>query len=267
MGIASWYLIPALGEANLVQSIARSDFSFRYSDHFVYPLQLIWSRWGMGLSVAGAGDGISFQLGLALILSFIFSSVTAISARAFKLPLLILCSLFLMLPASAFIWHLFSPLQLVQFPWRLLFLPTFLIPYLYLRFPPKSTLSTPILLGIALVFGWLFATPRYPQSNDQYMAQWYSNRYGTTTSLRAELLPKWVSGEPSEEYLPLHYFPLWEALDARGRGVPLTPSDTGQITFDRTQFNEPLTLSLHQTPLEIFANLLTLITLVVLVFI
>lgn len=267
-GLASWYLIPAIGEASLLHSVTNADYTFRYSDHFVYPLQLLWSKWGTGLSVAGRGDGLSFQLGLAQILALLVAGYYALSTRKHSIILLLtLVSLLLMLPSSQFIWDLFPPLQLTQFPWRLLFLPTFLIPYLYLQVGHKHlAVILPIIL-LSLGFSLIFAHPRYPQSESQYMSQWYANRYGTTTSMRGELLPKWVSGAPSPEYLPHNYFPTWVAHDSQGKVVPLSPSLTGQIAYDHSQAVGDLTLTISQTNLERLANFISMITIVILFFI
>lgn len=258
LGLASWYLLPAILESGLVQSVANANFTFNYSDHFVAPLQLIWSNWGFGFSVKGTGDGMTFQLGIIQLSVFIFSSLLALKAKRYLLSGIILISLFFTTNLSSFIWQLIPPLQLVQFPWRLLFLPTFLIPYLYLKFPPPLKLGI-LMCVISFLFALFWAKPRYPQNEAQYMQQWYSNRYGTTTSARSELLPKWVSGAPDPAGVPLNYFPLWQAKDEAGRTVPLFSSPSGQIEYDREVFTGPIHYYLRQTWFERVANLITII--------
>ncbi|MFH2019539.1 MAG: 6-pyruvoyl-tetrahydropterin synthase-related protein [bacterium] len=261
LGLASWYLVPAIFESNLLKSVVNSDFTFHYSDHFIYPLQLLWSRWGVGFSVGGAGDDLSFQLGVAQVLIFTISSYLALKAKKPIVTILIIVSIFLMLPVSNFIWKIFTPLQLVQFPWRLLFLPTFLIVYQFLQTGPRShTIIIPICI-LTLGFAIYFAHPRYPLNSSQYMTKWYTERYGTTTSSRTELLPKWVSGTPSPEFLSKNYFPTWQLTDSQGQVISIYPSDTGQIAYDKSlTSDDQLTLSIRQTSIEICANVISVIS-------
>jgi uncharacterized membrane protein len=63
LGLASFFVLPMLAEQKYLFSIARGDFTYSYFDHFVYPAQLLYGKWGNGFSYPGLNDGFSFALG------------------------------------------------------------------------------------------------------------------------------------------------------------------------------------------------------------
>src|SRR3989344_4254579 len=67
LGMSSYWLIPALVEKKFVTSIT----PFPLIDHFPFIKQLILPSWGYGSSAWGAGDEISFQIGIVNLLVFI----------------------------------------------------------------------------------------------------------------------------------------------------------------------------------------------------
>ncbi len=133
--LAAIFLAPLLLEQKyiVVEGQWINDY-YSYRNHFLYPGQLIDPAWGYGYSVPGPDDGMSFQLGLAVLLAAAAGAVVAVRRQAPGLPrraealYLIAASIgavFLMTPASAVLWDTLPLLGLIQFPWRLLAVEVF----------------------------------------------------------------------------------------------------------------------------------------------
>lgn len=200
-GLASFFVIPMILERGLVYSGAADQFTYSYKDSFVYPLQLLWGKWGNGYSVPGTGDGMTFQLGIANLMVILASFWLVIKKRAKPVVVawVIILSLIIfgMLPVSQPVWDILTPVQVIQFPWRLLALATLVVTFLsfevVLALPRRFQIPyvSVAVLG-ALFFALRFTTPFYFQNNDQLADQFYVHREQTTTSSRLELLPRWA---------------------------------------------------------------------------
>ncbi|MDZ7586744.1 MAG: hypothetical protein U0946_03225, partial [Patescibacteria group bacterium] len=123
VGMSLFFWLPVVFEKQF--TYLKYFDSSGYLIHFPSFLQLIYSQWGFGYSVAGTSDGFSFQLGpfhwLAVILSlFFFKKKTLIKQTGFFFALIFLVYLFLTLPISGFIWQVVPFLNFIQYPWRLL---------------------------------------------------------------------------------------------------------------------------------------------------
>lgn len=145
LGLATFFLVPAFFEKELVQidSLTRFDLDFRAN--FVTVYQLFLDRfWGYGASVLGSQDTISFQIGwpqwwivcISLVLFIlnkagIFKGEEKISFRNtfFFVGLIgiFVFSIFMTHNKSAFVWEAIGILRFVQFPWRFLGLTIFSI--------------------------------------------------------------------------------------------------------------------------------------------
>lgn len=161
-GLSAYYLLPTIFEQKFIQT----GGPFNFYDHFPFLRQLIIPSWGYRASIWGPDDGLSFQLGLVplfvLFISFVagYSILRSKTKKTLKftyfyLLLSFLGTIFLMNIRSSFIWEALNFAQLVQFPWRLLLLTTFLIPVIFIyisKFIPQN-LSRP------LFFLLLFASP------------------------------------------------------------------------------------------------------------
>lgn len=130
LGIAltAFFWLPALRETAFVH-IARREERSNFHDHFLYIQQLFYSPWGYGLSVRGAGDGMSFAVGAvhlvmlgaaAVILRPIWRASAAAGALLAALLALTLVAVFFMTDASLFVWERVGALHPLQFPWRFL---------------------------------------------------------------------------------------------------------------------------------------------------
>ncbi len=140
IGLASFFLLPAFLEKDLVQtdSLVRGDLNFRV--HFVAVPQLFLDHsWGYGASVFGPNDSLSFQIGwphwIMVFISivcfgFIFILKRKVPDRIASLATLLFglvyfAAVFMTHNLSAPLWERIHLLQYTQFPWRFLSLIIF----------------------------------------------------------------------------------------------------------------------------------------------
>jgi len=130
--LAGFFLVPLVAEQGAIDTSVFSTGYFTFDRHFVAPVQLLWSRWGYGLSAEGAADAMSFRLGVLQILGCLAAALLAPRIRRASAPgaamtlymgILSAAGVFMALRVSAPIWRAVQPLQFVQFPWRFLVLP------------------------------------------------------------------------------------------------------------------------------------------------
>jgi hypothetical protein len=127
LGLSASIWLPSLAERGDVSVGRLLERLLRYSNHFVYPEQLIDWMWGYGISVAGPNDGMSFSLGWSHLLLAVVAGIAAArfkkSADRYVLRFAatagaVIC--FLTLTRAEWIWDALPLLQYVEFPWRLL---------------------------------------------------------------------------------------------------------------------------------------------------
>jgi len=202
--LAAFFVLPMIMGRGDLSSFNTANFTYVFRDHFVYFRQLIFSPWGYGHSYAGTKDGFSFSLGLPawliLVLGLYYSYFKKNSSIRLW-TILTVISLLLLLPISLPIWQILTPLQIIQFPWRLLSFTPIGIPLLFfeltkvLKPTNKIYYLATIITTLALVSAFIHTIPPYYQSNDQLAQQLYIHRNKTTTSSRLEILPRWVASE------------------------------------------------------------------------
>jgi len=130
LSLSAFFWLPSIIEKQytLVDTILTHELA-NYKIHFIYPIQLWFSPWGYGGSIAGPFDGISFQLGKIHIfltafslLVFLFYFFIKKERESLKIYLflffLLLFSLFMSVTYSQFIWDKIQYLWYLQFPWR-----------------------------------------------------------------------------------------------------------------------------------------------------
>ncbi|MGC8879682.1 MAG: 6-pyruvoyl-tetrahydropterin synthase-related protein [Anaerolineae bacterium] len=152
LGLAAVYLLPLVTELQYVKVEQWTAYSYDYRQHFVYPSQLLSPVWGYGYSGPGLQDGMSFQLGVALVALALIGSWLTVGdlirgrsgqhgashpervenqrstwSRSIALFMLVVAApaIWLMSPASEALWERLPIASLVQFPWRLLGMLTF----------------------------------------------------------------------------------------------------------------------------------------------
>ncbi|MBN1661091.1 MAG: hypothetical protein JXA93_22040 [Anaerolineae bacterium] len=130
LAVLLWRLVHQAGPAPLP-----------FADHYLYPFQLLSSHWGIGISVAGALDGLPFQLGFAAAgLSLVTVALWLLGARGqaaalqseadatqppLRPALLFWCAILasivlLLLPVSASVWRITGLDALLTYPWQIL---------------------------------------------------------------------------------------------------------------------------------------------------
>ncbi len=134
------FFVPMLLERGYVAEWQWVNQTYNYRLHFVYPGQFLLPTWGYGYSVDGPNDGMSFQLGIPIVLLAILGCITAIvpalrrrgrldgparkvvpGGRAVLFFAVVTVTvLFFMTPAAETLWKVLPLVELIQFPWRLL---------------------------------------------------------------------------------------------------------------------------------------------------
>ncbi|MDD5564778.1 MAG: 6-pyruvoyl-tetrahydropterin synthase-related protein [Thermoanaerobaculaceae bacterium] len=206
LGLAAFFWLPALAEKGFVKVDLLREGFLAWSHHAVYPLQLLWSRWGFGLSVAGPNDGMSFAVGAPLIVLGASGIWVLLRGRASRrLAEGVACAAaalggaLLATTWAAPVWQRVATLQYLAYPWRCLVLPALFLPLLaavaVARLPWRWQMAV-----VALVVGANLAhtEPKgYLTFDDEYYAPASIAARGITTSTREEYEPKWVAVRPA----------------------------------------------------------------------
>jgi len=137
LGLSAVFGLPAMTENRFVRLDQWYGGRYAWGGDFVEFFQLFSPRWGMGTSVPGPGDQVSFQLGaVPVVLSLVAVATLPVRRkdRAFRpvvfFAVLVVVAAFLMLEASAPLWQALPLVRVVQFPWRLLTLTVFSMAFL-----------------------------------------------------------------------------------------------------------------------------------------
>ena len=178
VGLAAFYIAPAILERDEVQMQALVSDYFDYHQHFVRPGSWFDWSWGYGPSASGQADEMSKQIGIAqwfVIVAAIGAMAALIWRRDSRWRVLagwlgvVLFSLFMMTAASAGVWNRIPPLAFIQFPWRFLMLPVLacsaLSAYLLALVPCRSRQALIVIAAVALQWSmtrnyWLQALDR-----------------------------------------------------------------------------------------------------------
>lgn len=126
MGLAAIFLIPLVFEGGYIVQEHWLPTTYNYLVQFLYPHQLFSLDWGFGHALVGPEDGMSFQLGLWLVLLSLAGVAALIWGRLphrgllFTLALAAGASIVGTLAVSRPLWDALPLAALVQFPWRLL---------------------------------------------------------------------------------------------------------------------------------------------------
>lgn len=285
MGLVAFFLIPMVGERNLISSGRYSNFTYDYKDHFVYPKQLVYSKWEYWYSEPGLADGMSFQLGLAGVVTVVLGLLVVFKNKNFDLIYYLISYIgvvFLMLPYSDFIWQKISLLQIVQFPWRFLFLTTFLTPLLMSFIYKNNKILLIFLLVIALINSRNYKRPQMNWSESEYQQSYNLYKNGATTTDRKQVAPYWaknelfklqdidgvesewknrrlsfeIDGDKRPIVINYNYFPAWRLI-SEGKKVNIYPTEDGRIGFETLLGKNKYELELISTPIEKTANLIS----------
>ncbi|MFA6602496.1 MAG: 6-pyruvoyl-tetrahydropterin synthase-related protein [Candidatus Shapirobacteria bacterium] len=319
--LSAFFIIPASLESKNVQIESMFTNYYHFSVHFTSLKQLFISNfWGDGPSVWGQADLMSFSIGylqwIIPLISLIWLAINFYKTKKLtSLDVFIIATNFLGLffaflthQRSDFIWTILTPLQKVQFPWRLLnptiFYFSLSVGWLVLQLPTKKIKSIFSAGFIFLLFA-LNITKFYPITYGPITdAQKFSGLAWTNqiTSGIYDYLPKTSPKAPTHPPLDIIDVPNpaisltnyrqgtdWGLINLHA-SVPTSVtlgllSFTGLSFQDNSQpigyapdaiFGRPiikLTAGNHQiyyhyqnTPLRLAANIISLISLLILAF-
>lgn len=171
--LAASFLLPLVGEGRFIRSAVLSSNYFDFRQHFAAFSQLIYSPWGYGISQAGPGDGMSFQVGVLNWVILVFALGLIFWHRFYRkispppqtglivfLTALFFYGAFMATAASLPVWERFSVLWFIQYPWRYLSVTSFATAILALTAAtviPKNYLLG--LMAVMIVFNWQYLAP------------------------------------------------------------------------------------------------------------
>jgi len=127
MGLAAFYLVPALGEQGYTQIDSLTQGYSNYKYHFLYLRQLWHSEWGYGGSIYGLEDDISFEIGKPQLLMALIGGLVVFAKTIGKkrwvlwgVGALVAISIWLTSFKSEKVWDILPFMAYFQFPWRFL---------------------------------------------------------------------------------------------------------------------------------------------------
>ena len=205
MGLAAYFWIPALLEIPYLHAARMGQGPFNWQEHILSPLQLLWSPWAYGYSVAGPGDGMSFSLGPLHLVLGLAGAVVAWRTRthggraqALTFALLAAAGALLTTDWTRWIWSHVYVLQLTQFPWRALMVPGLFLPLLAVfAFERVGVRWTVALLALLVLLNLPHTEPKgYLTYDDEYYAPESLAAKGINTGTEEEFEPRWVDTRP-----------------------------------------------------------------------
>lgn len=303
LGLAAFFWLAAFfeGKYTLRDIVTAGEYATR----FVNPKALLWGPWNYG----GSGQ-FTLQLGILHWVFLILSPVFIFWNKKKKDGILVLSlilystlAIFIMLPASDFIWSRMIILQNFQFPWRFLAITVFstsvLGALIVNKFPVKIQLFAVLILGSLSLF--LSKDYMRAQGYFQKPEQFFTSVYNSTTDT-GESAPIWsvrfmekrakgpievISGDAAvliaERKITKHsyeviardgvrlrentlYFPGWKVL-VDGKPVDVEFQDEnnrGVITFGVPVGKHRVDIIFEETKLRLISNLISVASLVLL---
>ena len=204
--LSAFFWLPALVEKRFVKvELLRQDW-LAWSQHLVYPMQLLWSRWGYGVSGPGPNDGMSFAVGPLLVLFGIAGLVFVLRsherqrrAEGLAFGAAAAIGVWLATVWASPLWSRVETIQYLAYPWRCLFLPALFLPLLATaalsRLPTKAALGA---IGLIVLVNLAHTEPKgYLTFDDEFYAPESIAARGINTTTREEYEPRWVVSRPS----------------------------------------------------------------------
>lgn len=196
---ATYFWLPALIESKYMVGLNTST----YSDHFPQLFQLIIPSWGSGFSGPGAsGTEMSQQIGIIPLLIFFLAliRITKVNKGQLnnRLALFFLIvygsACILLLEISIPLWNILKPLQLVQYPWRLLSLIVISMPFLAVysfQHMRKWIIILIVIASIALTYRYSQPVLYEPRQDEFYTSE--KNFTDGTSSMGNSFSTKWTT--------------------------------------------------------------------------
>jgi 4-amino-4-deoxy-L-arabinose transferase-like glycosyltransferase len=215
LGLSAWFWFPALMEKDWVKTWRLLAGYLNYQNHFVYVYQLVYSKWGYGLSVPGPDKGMSFRLGLVQL-----AGVATAGGLIARKKLLVggnarhywfllwaaAAAAFMTCGESIFIWRNLRLLQYAEFPWRFLLVAAFALAVCFGFLGPwieslRESARRPVFRAIVvalLLTGFLIAQAGgFLDVSDSTYAPARIAADGIAVSTANEYEPAWVKETPA----------------------------------------------------------------------
>lgn len=203
LGLAAFFLLPAIFENSFIQTKYLLVGYFNFRAHFVAYGQFFSTFWGYGSSLWGLDDGLSFQIGLghwlvlalAIIVGFIYRKSRKVLWLLSFLGLSFLLSLFMQHNKSAIVWEAIPILAFIQFPWRFLSISIFLVAItggIVADNLGRFRVVYFILIGLIILFSLNYFKPKEYVDNSFFDKFLYSEIMRTGRDLTKDYLPIWV---------------------------------------------------------------------------
>ena len=188
LGVTAFYWLPAI--VTISHSRSSLVHQFPPSDHLPTFAELVYSKWGFGMSHPGPFDEMSFQMGLvnwAVLFLVTFVAFKSKNNLARFTSVVVWLSILVMSTNPFHLWN--QPFtQFMQFPWRLLSIPLILLPLALATVKPKRIILA-ILLTLAIYANRNHITVNMPWFTDATDQQFLTNG-STATSTPDEFMPK-----------------------------------------------------------------------------
>lgn len=206
--LSAFYIVPAFMEMANTNVSSQVGGGANFADHFVCPSQFLDSVWGFGGSTKGCMDGLSFRLGKANILLAILGLIILLHSvyrkkfeehdkLAFISFVLLICSIFLSLGVSNFVWNNISLMQYIQYPWRFInFIGLFIsiiVAYSVFKISKYSEKKGAVLI-FSIILLTLFSNLKL--FNPQNYTNYSNNYYTSKNHIRFDI------SKISDEYMP-----------------------------------------------------------------
>ncbi len=210
-GMASFFLLPAFFEKNLVQTESLLRFELDFRANYLKLSQLFFDRiWGYGTSIPGPEGGMNFQVGwpywwlvaVSAIILFFLKTKRSVKVLVVGIIAVFIFSVFMTHNKSTFIWINIPLLKYFQFPWRFLSLSIFtaslLGGFVVTFFKEKLGIYiAAIIIVSTVVLNWNYFKPKtfYSISDSEKLSgePWQEQRKGAVL----DYLPK-TALEPME---------------------------------------------------------------------
>ncbi|MDP3988165.1 MAG: hypothetical protein Q8P80_03415 [Candidatus Levybacteria bacterium] len=290
LGLSAFFWVPAVFELPYVRfsQVSVSDFSLYFA-----PIELI------GISTIIVLVFISFYI--YEVLAPKVQPWSRLNLKFILMTLLSLLSIFFSSKISLFFWN-YIPSSFIQFPFRLLsYLPlslAFLSAFIIFQQKGKKLIIVSLVLLAVLSFS-VFPYLKPAEFFDKGEG-FYSTNEGTTT-VADEYLPKWVKQKPTEHFkekvqiaqgvseinnlvynsknisfnidsqtdskvrINTIYYPGWEAFVDGNKSSIQYQNDQGVMELFVPQGEHLVKLSFSETPLRISADIISILSMMVLV--
>jgi hypothetical protein len=299
--LTAYFWLPALVEKKYVVGLNTVDFTQYFAD---IP-SLLMPSWGTGFPGSQtSGNIMSIQIGIIPIIIFFIGFILLINEGNVKLRNLIMfffglliISIFLMLKVSVPIWSVFTILQYIQYPWRLL---TLIIPITalicaYLIYKSNKIILACCLILLSYIISFQYFHPViYEQRSDAYYqnrvnftdgtssmgnsfstvwSNWKQNRsvgsYNLENGLgHIEVLKnnytykKYQANMTTDAIVsfPILYYPGWTVyIDSKPTKIDYRLS--GILIVNISKGRHDIEIVFQETQIRIFADLISLVTL------